>query len=350
MKKALKYFLLSLLILVVTFLIYFFAIKRLDAKVLEERDFTSLPKVNKPFLVPSAFVNNGSFYIKLALKSGDTILAFGDSGGGLCMMPEPSIEQLHLQSKVHTGLVKGVMPMSYILFSDLVGDDNFPQPNPLRSFVIRNPFIRVSAPYFIIPPMNDEVKLIRKIMPEMSVFLGQGFFMNKAWTIDYPQQKIWVNTPLQDGKINNPEVQKIGLKKNANGETIFGHASIKIEIDEEVIDVLFDTGASIILSDEGRKELHTQAKLIAGSFIAASVFNKWRIKHPDWRYFPNAEKGADVIEVPIIKIGTQEVGPVLFAKRRDEMWSVDMIGTMDKVVKGAIGGSALKYLCVTIDY
>lgn len=58
----------------------------------------------------------------------------------------------------------------------------------------------------------------------------------------------------------------------------------------------------------------------------------------------------DVIEVPVVKIGGFEVGPVLFAKRPDNEWSEGMIATMDKVVKGAIGGSAFKYMKVNIDY
>ena len=58
----------------------------------------------------------------------------------------------------------------------------------------------------------------------------------------------------------------------------------------------------------------------------------------------------DIIEVPKVKIGSYEVGPVLFSQRPDENWSQGMIATMDKVVQGAIGGSVLKYFKVTIDY
>ena len=53
---------------------------------------------------------------------------------------------------------------------------------------------------------------------------------------------------------------------------------------------------------------------------------------------------------PKVKIGSYEVGPVLFSQRPDENWSQGMIATMDKVVQGAIGGSVLKYFKVTIDY
>lgn len=51
-----------------------------------------------------------------------------------------------------------------------------------------------------------------------------------------------------------------------------------------------------------------------------------------------------------MKVGNLTTGPIWFAKRPDEVWSKGMIGSMDKVVKGAIGGSFLKYFKVTIDY
>lgn len=54
--------------------------------------------------------------------------------------------------------------------------------------------------------------------------------------------------------------------------------------------------------------------------------------------------------MPSVGIGGYVVGPVLFARRPDEAWSQGMIHSMDRVVRGAIGGSALKYFKVTIDY
>jgi hypothetical protein len=52
----------------------------------------------------------------------------------------------------------------------------------------------------------------------------------------------------------------------------------------------------------------------------------------------------------LINIKEIEVGPVLFSNQPDENWSRNMIHSMDKVVKGAIGDSGLKYLKVSIDY
>ena len=60
-----------------------------------------------------------------------------------------------------------------------------------------------------------------------------------------------------------------------------------------------------------------------------------------------------MLQVPSITLGNVEVGPVWFSRRPDQAWSSEkygMIRTMDKVVKGALGGSALRYTKVTIDY
>lgn len=352
MKKALLRIALSLVTLFLFFVAYFFTIRHLDKQVLEATAIqTPAKKSDAPaYLIPASFIEGKRFYIKIPIGGKDTIGGFGDTGGGISMILPHTKNRGEIHSKLKKGLLKGIMPVDYILFSDLVQDPNFPKPSPLRSFVLRNPFTMVTNPYLIIPPMEDELKFMIESMPEMEAFLGQAFFMDKSWTFDYPNQEIWVNTPLDDAQINNPNVQKIGFKKNANQEKIFGHPSMIIEVEGDSMDVLFDTGATLVLSEEGKKQLDTDKKTIGGSFIAASIFEKWRKEHPEWKYYPKADLAGDVIEVPVVKIAGYEIGPVLFAKRRDENWSEGMIVSMDKIVKGAIGGSALQYFKVTIDY
>ena len=354
MRKFLRIFkrvLLSILIILLLFVGYFFSIRTLDQRSMEMKDFYRDDyNSSKAILLPSVFINHERFYIKIPFSTGDTLLAFGDSGGGISMLLPPTVEKKQLQSKIKTGIFKGIFPAKYLLFKDLVNNSYIPPPVPLRIYIIRRPFARVAAPLLLVPPIGGETDLLTKYMPEMDIFLGQNFFMGRAWTFDYIHQQIWVNTPLAASDIGMPGVQKIGFKKNESQQNIFGHPSMVIEVDGEEIDVLFDTGASMLLSGNGKKEMHTDDKTIGASFIAASIFNKWRKEHPDWKYYKEADLKSDVIEVPVIKIGGIEVGPVLFSKRADEEWSEGMIRSMDKIVKGAIGGSAFKYLKVTIDY
>jgi hypothetical protein len=350
MKRFFKISGISIGILLVLFAGYFFLVRKLDHDAMEAKDFySSSYDASKPVLVPSSFINGERFYIKIPTVKGDTVLGFGDSGGGISMTFLPVIDKLGLQSKVKWALLKGLMPLRYILFDDLVKDENIPRPLSLRGMVLRTPVSSVSLPFLYILPTDGDVKFLIQMM-SCDLFLGQNFFMGKSWTFDYINRQIWVNTPIAASEEGKPGVQRIGFKKNSNHENVYGHASMFIEVSGEIIEVLFDTGATIVLSENGKKMFNTTAKTIGGSFIAASFFDKWRKEHPDWKYYEKADMDRDIIEVPNVRIGGYDVGLVLFAKRNDENWSRDMIGTMDKVVKGAIGGSALKYLKVTVDY
>ena len=345
-RKFFKHFFLTAGILLVLFVGYFFLIRRLDNEAVKKGyPGASDARSTRPLRLPSLFLDGARFYFKIATSSGDTVLAFGDSGGGFSMIMPEVIDKLNTQSRVKTALVKGILPLKYIAFSDVVYDGNIPPPLPPLHLVLRRWMRKVTEPYLVIPIDDDELKMMRKAM-HMDIFLGQNFFIGKAWTIDYPKRQIWLNTPLAAG----PGVQQLGFKKNSAGKMIYGHPRMIIEVDGELIDVLFDTGATIVLSDEGKKDFGSDKQTIAGSFIAATIFDKWRASHPDWKYFPDADMGRGVIEVPSVRIGGYAAGPVLFARRPDEAWSQGMIHSMDKVVKGAIGGSALQYFKVMIDY
>jgi len=352
MKRKLIYFTASIVSLLLLFAVYFFTIKHLDKKIQDSADVLPSEKQEgiPNFIIPTHFVDGERFYFKLPISGNDTIMAFGDTGGGISFLAPSAKNKGDIKSNLRMGIVKGIMPIQYILYQDMVKDVNFPIPNPASRFIIRNPFKRITIPLLMIPPMEDELKFILEAQPEMDAFLGQTFFMGHAWTIDYPNEQIMVNTPLNDSLIILPNVQKLGFKKNARQEKLNGHPSMTIEIDGDTIDVLFDTGATMVLTEDGKKQFGTDKKTLAGSFIAASIFKKWRKEHPEWKYYPKVDYGGDVIEVPIVKIGKFEVGPVLFVVKRDEAWSQGMINTMDKVVKGAIGGTLLKFFKVTIDY
>jgi hypothetical protein len=307
---------------------------------------------DKPIMLPSKFINGERFYFKMASTVGDTLLGYGDSGGGISMLAPNEIERLNLKSKVRKGFIKHIAGMKYIEFDKIIADKNIPAPLPSPKPKLTRHFKKITKPCFIIPGNKGEFKELVQLVQiiPFDIFLAQNYFMGKSWTFDYPKQQIWVNTPLFQSEIANKNVQKSGFKKDDNGEKLYGHPSMKIEVDGDDIDVLFDTGATIILSDNGKKGLNTKENTIGGSFIAKSVFDKWRLRHPEWKYFEKADRNADMIEVPLITMSGHTIGPVLFAERPDEVWSQGMLNSMDKVVKGAIGGSALKYLKVTIDY
>lgn len=353
MKRVLKYVLLVVGSLLIVFAANFFIIKKLNQKALESIDNPpSATTTEKPYLVPSKFVDSSQFFVKIPLRNKDTLLAFCDTGGGISMLSPYKKKNPAIDPYIRMGVVKGIMPMDYAFFNEIVADEEFPVPNPVPNLILRNPFAMVTDPYFIIPRLSEDLQEKLDKVPEMDAFLGQGFFMGKSWTLDYPNQEVWVNTPLPlvDARKDQSNIQKLHFKKNDFGTSVYGHPRMQIEIDSTVLDVLFDTGASFVLSDDGKNYFNTSKNTMAGSFISATIFDGWRKKHPDWKYYPASDGEQGIIAVPKVRIGPYEVGPVLFSRRPDYVWSEIMIHTMDKVVQGAIGGTLLKHFKVTIDY
>lgn len=88
------------------------------------------------------------------------------------------------------------------------------------------------------------------------------------------------------------------------------------------------------------------------SFIVESVFEQWREEHPEWRVLDHADRMLDtpMIEVPEVRIGNQAVRPVWFTVRPDSNYHEYMSQWMDRRIDGALGGSALRYFRVIVDY
>jgi hypothetical protein len=350
MKRLLVRSFFALALLVLLFVGYFILIRKLDNDLMRAKSSAGPPNGGAMTVLPSLF-RDGRVYLRVPTVQGDTLLGLCDSGGGLSMVLPSCVQRRRLGAYLQTGLVKGVFPIQYLLFRSICPDEAIPAPTPLGSLPLRHPFALLTSPYLVLPPQGEaqETDLLDTTM-DIDLFFGQDLFLGRSWTIDYPGHRFLVNTPMDISEERQPGVQRIGLRKNDAGEAVFGHASFSIQVDGDTIDMLFDTGASILLSQQGKLALRTRAKTLAGSFIARSIFSAWHMKHPDWPYYPSAGIGGDLIEVPEVVIGVDTVGPVLFASRKDENWSKGMINTMDKVVKGALGGSALQYFKVTVDY
>lgn len=297
---------------------------------------------NKQIYLPADLIE-GRFFLKIPTVKGDTILGFCDTGGGYTAIYNSTAKKLGLASKVNLLNMDGDTT-KYIYAKEIYDNPNIPYPQIPNYF---KPHIDIP---FIQAPDDDKESIFFAKFVNYQFFLGQFFFINNAWTFNYKTGAMSVNTPLSKDNVDE-NIQVLGFKKDKMGNKRFGHPSMKLVIDGKVIDFLFDTGATLLLSDSGKAKLGIEAKATAGSFIAKSVFNEWHLQHPDWRIIEKGEfTGADLIEVPEVKVGNLTAGPVWFAKRPDEAWSKGMIGSMDKVVKGAIGGSFLKYFKVTIDY
>lgn len=292
-------------------------------------------------LLPSKFVDGARFYLRVPTVKGDTLLGYCDTGGGFTAIMPKTVQRIGLDGQTQTMNLNG-QEISYLNYADVVSDPDFP--------VVEVPFFSpVKTPVFFIPPPQIVEKQFAN-GAHFDLFLAQHFFMGKAWTFDYPNQQVFVNSPISETTNNKKNIQPLGFKKDEEGNMIFGHPRFKVIIDGDTLDMLFDTGATFVLTDSSKTGMKSTSETMAGSFIARSVFDQWRLKHPEWKIQEKADNGADIIEVPSITIGSYTVGPVYFSVRPDEAWSQFMAGSMDKVVKGAIGGTVLKYFTVKIDY
>lgn len=300
---------------------------------------SAIDKLPKPTYLPSLLID-GRFFLKIPTLNNDTLIGFCDTGGGYTAIYYKSVQKLKLELKISQVDIDGEKT-NFIYAKDLFDSNKVPYPtigNYYKS--------HIDYPFFEIPDTSEHMDLFSKYVHH-EVFLGQFFFINKSWAFDYKSGKLYVNTPVNAAEENT---QSIGFKKDRQGNKRFGHPSMQIVVDGEIIDVLFDTGATLLLGENSATEFGNK-KATGGSFIAKSIFDIWHKQHPDWRVIEKGEMtGADLIEVPEVKVGKLTAGPVWFAKRPDEAWSRGMIGSMDKVVKGAIGGSFLQYFKVSIDY
>jgi hypothetical protein len=183
--------------------------------------------------------------------------------------------------------------------------------------------------------------------------LGQEWFGGRVWTFDYPLRRLLLRATGDVPGQKQEHKVALGFKSDASGKRVLNFPRIQVVIDGETLDLLFDTGATTFLSDTALAALQDKgAADRATSFITASTFEKWRKQHPDWRVIEKAEKttGEAMIEVPGVTVAGYRVGPVWFTRRADRNFHEFMSQFMDKRVEGAVGGNALRFFRVTVDY
>ena len=292
------------------------------------------PVKTHPVTIPTQMVEY-MFYAHPVTKDGIELNLYTDSGGGVIML-RSVVDRLHL-------------------------------PTTKRK-VDNQELEEVSLPDFqqgkgIPPPLGHDSKLL--VMPDnylkvilgqdISGMLGQEWFADRVWTWDYPGHKLLWRTAADLPFIATSHRVQLGFPTDDHGKR---HPSgsfprIQVTIDDEVIDLLFDTGATTTVKETALKAINDgHAAQRATSFINQSIFDRWHKKHPDWRVVENAESssGAAMIEVPRLSAGGYDVGPVWFTARPDKNFDQGMSQWMDKKVHGALGGSALRFFRITVDY
>ena len=182
--------------------------------------------------------------------------------------------------------------------------------------------------------------------------LGQAWFGRNCWTLDYLQQEFWTYqaplSPLESHTI------PLGFLGNGQGGRITSFASLSVEVDGEALPLVLDTGARLLPTPEACEAMgDTTHSALATSFIIESVFEEWRAAHPEWPVVEQADSelgNVKMIQVPEITVAGHTVGPVWFCSRPDSQYLTYFSRFTGQPVMGALGGSALQYFRLTVDY
>lgn len=180
--------------------------------------------------------------------------------------------------------------------------------------------------------------------------LGASWFGDRTWEWDYRAGTLQL---LPDGalpKADPAHVVALGFQEGDGGAHTTHFARIPARIDGEDLQFLFDTGATFRLDEAAAAALGDGVRVRAGSFITDSVMQRWRGRHPDWRYLEHGDVDAAMILVPDVEVAGYHTGPVWFSARPDSAFHEYMAQWMDRPVDGALGGNAFRTFRITVDY
>ena len=299
-------------------------------KVLTLLCFLMAPAVHSQ-VVPAEFLRDRIFVVGSA-ANGERVRFFTDTGGGWNAISAVTETRLKLPRQGDVEIDQGRAPLvdASTLF------DHSKIPAPVRD----EPWLRGML---VVAPADQ--------FSEGDGTLGSRWFAGRIWEIDYGRREVRVlpKRPPLPGFRDVP----MGFAVDENGGRALNFPRITINVDGQAIDVLLDTGASAKLTSGAAAVFGYEAGTSVGtSFVIRSIFDKWKAAHPQWRTIPNADArgGFAMIEVPKLEVGGIETGPVWFTMRPDPNFLEFMSQMTDQTVSGAIGGSALKYLHLVLDY
>ena len=269
--------------------------------------------------------------LDIRLASGEMLNFYTDSGGGHPILKKSAVERLGLPFE--------------------------PKPDPELGDDAGVTYMPALDPALLIPPMEGEVCVVTKPLPLFDSvacdgMLPNGWFGGHIWTWDYPNRVFTLEGKNWQPPESAPALP-LRFRAAQDGARENNFPSLHLEIDGEEIPMLFDTGARTLLTPHASQTLADgRSAGRATSFIVASIFEKWRAAHPDWRIVENAEAGTSepMILVPDVVIAGLSAGPTWFTRRADHWFHEWLSAEMAEKIDGAIGGHALRRFAITADY
>ncbi len=293
------------------------------------------PQKGKPIIIPTRYEEHRFIALPIS-ESGIQLSFFTDSAGGLFIFDDTA-EKLQLTMTTLNEPGEGGQAARLAVLPGFKAKALIPPPLGAKEGRI-----------FVGPRKGAPASLT-----SYDGMLGQQWFAGRTWTFDYPHKQLLWRAPGDLPRHDAQQAVKLFFKTDATGNHETNFARLPVEVDGETIDFLFDTGATNVLPDDVLKMIGDgRPAERATSFLTKSQFEKWKQKHPTWRVLENIKTlaGTAMIEVPKIKLGGFDIGPVWFTVQADRAFHQYMAQWMDKPTEGAIGGSALHYLRVTVDW
>jgi hypothetical protein len=279
------------------------------------------------------------FFLRPVTTDGDTLVLFTDTGGDN-LISASAIKRAGLTATARVGQR---------------GDTTWVMQLPPFRDGARVPFPAPDAPPILDVASERSVAEMAKLWPGTRAWSGQlgaKWFGDGVWTFDYGRGQLLLHPRSYPPLAAGPHVIPLAFKVVA-GLRPSNFARLRAEVDGDSLDLLFDTGATVTLTDSAWRVVgDALPRERATSFIAASVFDRWRSRHPDWRVIERAEyyTAREMIEVPAVSIARFSVGPVWFTRRLDAEFVPYVSAGTDRTVIGALGGSAYQYFVITADY
>ncbi len=182
--------------------------------------------------------------------------------------------------------------------------------------------------------------------------LGRQWFANHTWTWDYPHRQL-IMRPATWRPAPDARPIEVAFKTDADGHRVSDFARMTVRVDGEDLPVLFDTGATTVLTPTALQALADgKPAMRATSMMAHSVIERWRARHPDWRVVEDAQLGTHslMILAPEVEFAGRKTGPVWFTERSDKTYDEFMAPMMSDRIEGSIGGNVLSRVVISIDY
>jgi hypothetical protein len=272
------------------------------------------------------------FFVVPVLTGGDELRLLTDTGGGILIFDDAAVRLKLSVSGVTLADYKGMAA-------------KFPEFEPGKGI----PAPRTEGDVIPIAPGPVRMRL-SWLTKDTDGILGQSWFGDRVWTLDYPGRKLTFHT---EGKAASSEqAHRMGLefRKNKEGQRAINYPRVEISVAGKTLDVLLATGSSVAITADALKVIDEGGPAIrAASFISTFMFDEWKKNHPEWRIVLNAEEGSgeSMIMVPELTIAGHVVRDIWFTERPDNNFISDFT---DKPVVGSIGGNVLKGFRVVLDY